>query len=296
MPLAPKQVRALEPGQLNNYAVRDMAAAAWTVLNRTPQNVSLAVRMMDTVFASQLPDGQFPWSFGQTTCIDPNSVQFTSLPLLRSLLAFKDQLPVGYADGKRAQLALAAQACWAETLGEATPYYTNIYTMVVANLQLFAQLLGNATVQQQADTALKSWTTLVDAAGIHEYASPTYTAVALVNLYINGQIHANTPKKKKKKKKKKIKKGTEANSPPPAPGTLRWPRPRTTQPLRCWPAIATLCCHTRPPDSFRRHSSWADPIHGWRDGSATEEKIEKHLQGPTLLFSSSPISHVLLPF
>ena len=175
-------------------AVRDLAAAAWALLALaapappTDANVSLAVAMVDACFAVQLPSGQFPWNFGEfPAALDNNSVQFTSLPVLRMVAAFGDRIGAATLARWAPKLRLAAAASFAEGNGagtEAQPYYTNIATMRIVNLHLFGQVLGgDPIILAQAGAATAAWTLLVDGAGVHEYSSPTYTAVALANLF-----------------------------------------------------------------------------------------------------------------
>lgn len=178
-------------GRLGSSSVRDMACAAWALLNTnypappSAANISDAVGMIDTVFAHQLPSGQWPWYYNSDVCTDTNAVQFISLPILRIVVNYGAALGVGVVSRWLPALELAAAASFAEGIpgAEAQPYYTNIATMRAVNLALFAQVTGNTTVVAEAAAALDAWTTLVTAAGIHEYASPTYTAVTLANLY-----------------------------------------------------------------------------------------------------------------
>ena len=177
-------------GKLGSTAVRDLAAAAWSLLSFSAPtapsdiNITLAANMIDACFAKQLPDGQFPWSFDESTATDANSVQFTALPLLRTLVHYGDRFGATMQKWMP-NVSMAAVASFAEGDGprtEAQPYYTNIATMRLVNLHLFAQVTGNASLRTQADAATTAWTTLVDGAGLHEYASPTYSAVTIANL------------------------------------------------------------------------------------------------------------------
>ena len=177
------------PPGLNSSAVRDLAAAAWTLLNpppgAPPSNASTAIAMLERVFAAQQPSGIWPWTFDKQH-LDNNAVQFVSLPILLCIVHKADALGADTIRRWLPQLELAAAASFAEgatPADEAQPFYTNIYTMRLVNLFLFAQVTGNSTVRAWADGALGAWTSLVDAAGVHEYLSPTYTAVSLVNLY-----------------------------------------------------------------------------------------------------------------
>ena len=174
--------------KLNGTAVRDLAAAAWVLLatgsaasgGAPPQaNATAARSALDAVFAAQLPTGQWVWAFGDAKDLDANSVQFTALPVLRSVIHFGGALGAAAVRGWMPRIAMAAVASYEEGVpgAEAQPFYTNIATMRMVNLFMFAQVTGNATVRAQADAALAAWTALVDAAGVHEYLSPTYTCV-----------------------------------------------------------------------------------------------------------------------
>ena len=176
--------------RLGSTAVRDLAAAAWAQLSLAPQpppaaNVTLAAAMLDACFAKQLPDGRFPWTFDSNVSLDGNGVQFFALPMLRAVVHYGDRFGAATLARWRRNISMAAVAVFEEGDGpgtEAQPYYTNIATMRLMNLHLAAQVLGNATLRAQADAATAAWTALVDGAGVHEYASPTYTAVAIHNL------------------------------------------------------------------------------------------------------------------
>ena len=65
-----------------------------------------------------------PRQYNMDDCEDLNGVQFVSMPVLRLLLAFADQLPPGWLAARMATLELAAVAAIAEANSEATPYYT----------------------------------------------------------------------------------------------------------------------------------------------------------------------------
>lgn len=172
---------ALRRKDLASIAVRDMAAAAWASFSVGDANVTLALEMLDSVFAAQLPDGQFPWLYGDNGCLDANSVQFTSLPVL--LAVTSGYLPQAWVEAHLPALTRAANASIAEAAFEAFPPYTNIYSMRAVNLLLFAQVTGNATIAAYASAAVDTWAATLDSEGVHEYDSPTYTAVALANVY-----------------------------------------------------------------------------------------------------------------
>ena len=182
------ELRQWKTNDLKNTACRDVAAAAFGILaidDAQPANVTDAAGMLTSVFEQQFPSGQWPWIFYAPVALDNNSVQFTALPILRSVIHFGDRLDPALLAKWLPQLELAAQASFTEGDGpgtEAQPYYTNIATMRLVNLFLFAQVTRNATVRAWADKVLAQWTNAVDSAGIHEFASPTYTAVAVGNL------------------------------------------------------------------------------------------------------------------
>lgn len=183
------------PQTLNSTAVRDVAAAAWAHLalsNATgalsPGVISAATAALEAVFAAQLAAGPcaggWPWNFVEAgQCLDRNSVQFVSLPLLKAVVHFGGALGQAVLSRWLPRLQLAAAASFAEGATEAQPFYTNIYSMRLVNLLLFAQVTGNATTLAQGLAALSTWEALLRGAGVHEYASPTYSAVALQNLY-----------------------------------------------------------------------------------------------------------------
>lgn len=182
------------PRTLNFTTTRDVAAAAWSLLALSNANGALnatvvekATAAIDAVLAAQLPSGEFPWSFKDgDVCTDQNAVQFVTLPLSLAVVHFG--AAIGDSTVKRwlPNLRLAAIASFAEgatNSSEAQPFYTNIFTMRIVNLLLLAQISGNATVRAQADAALDTWESLVRGAGVHEYVSPTYTAVAIHNIF-----------------------------------------------------------------------------------------------------------------
>jgi len=191
-----QQLAHVHTHSLNVTSVRDVAAAAWALLalsnassgGLTPAVLAAATSAFDAVFDAQLPNGPceggWPWSFGGP-CQDHNSVQFVSLPLLKAVVHFGGALGAGVVAAWRPRLERAAAAAFAEgatPADEAQPFYTNIYSMRLVNLLLFAQVTGNATTRARALAALATWEGLLRGAGVHEYASPTYTAVALHNV------------------------------------------------------------------------------------------------------------------
>lgn len=185
------EVSRFQNHDLGASSIRDMAAAAWALLNSayplppSPANVTAAVGMLELVFSRQLSDGQWPWTWSSSQCTDTNAVQFTAFPIARTLLAYGGLMPAGWVDAHSAALVRAAEASWAEgssPTSEAQPHYTNIATMRIGVLTLVGQLTRNATIAARAAAALSAWTTLVAAANIHEYSSPTYTAVSLHNI------------------------------------------------------------------------------------------------------------------
>ena len=180
---------------LNNTALRDVVASLWASLfvsNNTINNTYI-MNTLDLVFAKQLSDGTFPWQFNENENVDPNSVQFLSLPLVRLLNEFPQLFTNDWLTNKLPNITLATEACYNEGAFEAFPYYTNIYTMRLVNLFLYYQITNNMTHLNWANEALTNWTTMIDTAGIHEFNSPTYSAVALANLYAGlGSIKNST--------------------------------------------------------------------------------------------------------
>lgn len=115
---AARGVAIWKSGSFGTYAIRDLTAAAWRLLNpawtidNTPpsqENISTAIGMLDTVFSRQLPSGQWPWQFDQDNVTDNNAVQFVSMPLLRCFISAQHLLPADWIKGKMAKLELAAQ-------------------------------------------------------------------------------------------------------------------------------------------------------------------------------------------
>ena len=180
-------------GALGSTSIRDMAAAALALLSPLPgapppsaSNATDAAAMLDLVFSRQLASGQWPWAFSSAVCTDTNAVQFIMLPALLAAVHAAPLLPAGWLAGKLPAVERGAAASFAEGDGphtEAQPYYTNIATMRLAVLTLAAQVTGNATLAALAAGARADFTALVDAAGVHEYSSPTYSAVTIHNLY-----------------------------------------------------------------------------------------------------------------
>jgi hypothetical protein len=160
-------------------AVRDVTCAAWALLNLAPQNVSMAQEMLTLVFQHQLPDGAWPWTFNETTNVDPNSVQFTSMCLARIFLTYKSLFPAVWFEEIRVNISNAAIASRNQNVAVS---YTNIYTMRLINQFMYGQLLPSPGALRAGLVALANWTELVYGAGLHEFDSPTYTAVTYDNL------------------------------------------------------------------------------------------------------------------
>lgn len=174
----------LHRGKAGPDALRDVTAAAWACLAlpsnaRCPNATSNAMMVISAVLEKQLPDGTFPWNFNESSNVDPNSVEFISLPMTRLLLHYGDALPPAFRAGITANLTAAANA----VVDHDVPvYYTNIWTMRAVNLLLWGEVLGNDTLTDMGVRAAQAWLQELSCCGVFEYDSPTYTAVAFNNL------------------------------------------------------------------------------------------------------------------
>jgi hypothetical protein len=162
---------------------RGARLAADLVANGTPQDLQLAVRVLDAVLACQErhPDdphhGNFLWMAEDKVVEDLNAVQFN----LEALI------PMMIRDGERLPAATQARVLEAIRLGlseierlDVLVAYSNIAVLDIVNTALGGELLTEAGIAARGYRKLVEWMAFTDQHGIpFEYNSPTYTPVVI---------------------------------------------------------------------------------------------------------------------
>ncbi len=146
-----------------------------------PDAVARAETYIRAAFDKQLPDGNFGWGWSDTYNRDPNSVEFTMLPVGAIFLRYADRFSQEFKDYAHPHIQLAISAI---TNHYVPVYYTNIYTMKLVNLLLLGQVENDAAAWSLGASNLDAWLDELRTSGIHEYVSPDYHIVTYNNLLI----------------------------------------------------------------------------------------------------------------
>lgn len=128
--------------------------------------------------------GNFRWSWRDGFVMDLNAVDFcmqTGSLIVRDHL---DKMSPAQREKFLAVLDCAIAGCLAHRVRDS---YTNIAIMNAANLILLGEARNRRDVFEEGVKRLDAFTLNVALFGVHEYASPTYTAVDIVNLH---RLHA----------------------------------------------------------------------------------------------------------
>jgi hypothetical protein len=120
--------------------------------------------------------GTFPWEIQGLNHADPNSVEFTLQSLGPILLRYGDKLSPQF---KQDALEHICAGLTAVRRDKVAVTYTNIYLMKIENLLLLGEWAHDSEAVKQAGDMLEQWLNLCRSTGIHEYASPTYSAVQI---------------------------------------------------------------------------------------------------------------------
>ena len=204
--LAPKTDIAYLPAQLDEYltrfevgltrpgaspSVRNLPNGALTVLvlGKDPARAQALLRRL---FAAQDMNpgspsfGSVPWLLNDTSINDPNADEFSSQAIAPILDLYGDKLSPAF----KAEMTPHIRAFFVALKRRQmrTPAYTNIFLMRAVNMLLMGEAIGDMGATAQGYRWLDEWTAYTAATGIHEFDSPTYTAVDLNSLYLGYRL------------------------------------------------------------------------------------------------------------
>jgi hypothetical protein len=163
---------------------RDLFAYAFALAEsgqhpeRLDRLFTLAERMQDRDPHSK-SYGNFWWSMRDGKVMDYNAVDFSMRNGALLWLKHQDFVPASLRPRLQQLLEFAVRGC----LGHQVPSsYSNIAIMNAADLIVLGEVLGKPDVAQEGYARLDAFYRYTQSAGVHEYDSPTYTAVDLNGL------------------------------------------------------------------------------------------------------------------
>ncbi|MBI5833371.1 MAG: hypothetical protein HZB16_13820 [Armatimonadetes bacterium] len=177
-----------------NLSSRELFSAALVYaeakrnLDRIAPLLDRAASMQDTDPASR-GYGNFHWYFKQTEVQDYNAVDFAMQHATLLWRLHRDELPADARTKLKALLDLSTEGCLRHRVN---PNYTNIALMNAGNLILLGELLDRAPVADEGYRRLDNAARDIWDNGIHEYLSPTYYGVDLIDLALI-EAHAQRP-------------------------------------------------------------------------------------------------------
>jgi hypothetical protein len=131
--------------------------------------------------------GDVPWEMFANDIHDANSVEFTFAPIGPIMLGYADRLSPQF----RAEMVPHIAGGIAAIRRHKVPVsYSNIYLMKTENLLLLGEAIGDQDAVATGRQLLDDWLQFTATHGVHEYASPTYTAVQL-NCLLNAYRHTH---------------------------------------------------------------------------------------------------------
>jgi hypothetical protein len=123
--------------------------------------------------------GNYAWYWKDPHPIDRNAVEFSMQSASLTWMLYRDRL----GDKIRAQLESEIRYAVEGIRRHKVPVsYTNIFLMKAANCILLGEHLPDETLAKEGYSMLDQWLDYTRQNGIHEYSSPTYTAVDLGSL------------------------------------------------------------------------------------------------------------------
>jgi hypothetical protein len=174
----------------SDLGIRLLSQAAYAALALdVPGAAAKAETFLRAAFDKQLPDGNFGWSWSDTTNTDRNSVEFTMLPAAVVFVRYADRLSPAFREYAHAHLQLAISAIESHSVGVD---YTNIYTMKLVNLLLLGQVENDAAARAAGAANLQTWLADLRREGVHEYDGPIYAIVTYNNLLAGYNNTADT--------------------------------------------------------------------------------------------------------
>jgi hypothetical protein len=165
----------------DDFSVRELTFYAHYLL-AVNQNTAKAEAAMRRAFAVQDMNpaskeyGAFPWDIQGLNHSDANSVEFTLESVGPILLRYSEKLTP---DFKRYAVEHVRAGLIAVRRHKVAVTYTNIYLMKIENLLLLGEWSHDDEAVKQGGDMLDQWLSSCRRNGIHEYASPTYSAVQL---------------------------------------------------------------------------------------------------------------------
>ncbi len=167
-----------------DLSTRDLftVALAWCEAKRHPDRLT---RLFD--LAAQLQDrdpksrtyGNFRWYWSHPNVDDHNAVEFCMQAGTLLWIRHRDSMPADARAKLEPLVRLAAEGCRRHKV---RPSYTNIALMNAANLILLGENLGLPDIAAEGYRRLDDIVRYTAANGTHEYCSPTYYGVNLVDL------------------------------------------------------------------------------------------------------------------
>lgn len=164
-----------------DFSTRELTFYAHYILamNQDPAKAQAAIQRafaVQDMNSTAKGYGTFPWDIQGTNHADANSVEFTLESLGPILLRHNDKLS---AEFKTEALEHVKAGLVAVRNHKVPVTYTNIFLMKIENLLLLGEWSHDNEAVQEASNMLQQWLTLCRTNGIHEYASPTYSAVQI---------------------------------------------------------------------------------------------------------------------
>ncbi|MBT5832731.1 MAG: hypothetical protein HOH77_21290 [Candidatus Latescibacteria bacterium] len=171
-------------GEERIHEVKDAANLARKLVeNGAPDDITLAVKVLDAVFKCQELDeedsrrGNYWWVYENGKVTDPNAADFCLSALVPMMIEHEDRLPETSRQRTRESIRLALESVARRNV---TQLYTNIAVKAFVNTILGGQLLDDEAFSAQGQEKFISWMQLTDTNGIPaEYSSPTYYRVTI---------------------------------------------------------------------------------------------------------------------
>ena len=171
-------------GEKRIHEVKDAANHARRLVeNGAPDDIALAVKVLDAVFKCQELDegdprrGNYWWVYENGRVTDPNAADFCLSALVPMMIEHENRLPETSRQTTRKSIRLALESVARRNVRQT---YTNIAIKAFVNTILGGQLLGDESFSAEGQTKFISWMQLTDTNGIPaEYSSPTYYRVSI---------------------------------------------------------------------------------------------------------------------
>jgi len=170
-------------GERTHQSREAAGLAKQLVANGTPEDIELAVKVLEAVFSCQDLDpeskdyGNYRWYYEDDQVTDRNAAPFCLSSLIPMMLDHEGRLPDDTRKKSRESIRLALQAV---ANIDITLMYTNIAVKDFVNTILGGQLLDDPKILERGQKRFIGWMTLTDANGIPvEYNSPTYYRVTI---------------------------------------------------------------------------------------------------------------------